>query len=150
MENMKPSQAILLPPPNGSGVPPDYVEPLPAAAAPPIRACLDCGVIEDVRQIVHEGQGSGLGAIAGGVLGAALGSNLGKGHGRTLASLAAAIGGGMIGNQIEKSRNQKIGYQVSLRMEDGTKRSIEIPSVPSWRIGDAVRLVNGSIVSAIP
>lgn len=141
--------AVMLPPPSSSGMPPDYIEPLPVAAAPPIRACQDCGVVEDVRQIVKDGPSTGLGAIAGGVLGGALGSNLGKGHGRTLASVAAAIGGGMIGNQIEKSQHQTISYQVSLRMEDGTTRLIDVRSVPTWRIGDTVRLVNGVIVSPV-
>ncbi len=149
-EELQPSQVVMLSPPHGSGVPPDYVDPAPVAAAPPIRACSDCGVIESVRQMVHDGESTGLGAIAGGILGGALASNLGKGNGRTLASVAAAIGGGMIGNQIEKSRHQTLSYQVSLRMEDGTTRLIEMHTVPSWRIGDTVRLVNGAILSPIP
>lgn len=141
------SPVAMLPPPLGSGVPPDYVDSPPVAAAPPIQPCPDCGVIEGVRQLVLDGQGTGLGAVAGGVLGGALGSNLGKGNGRTLATIAAAIGGGMLGNQIEKSRHQTVGYHVSLRMENGSTRSVEMNSVPPWRIGDAVRLVNGAIVS---
>jgi len=139
----------MLPPPIDSGVPPDYVATPPVAAAPPVQPCANCGVIEGIRRFVHDGQGTGLGAIAGGVIGGALGSNLGKGNGRTLASIAAAIGGGMIGNQIEKSQRQTVGYQVSLRMENGTTRLIEMNVVPSWRIGDAVRLVDGAIVSAV-
>lgn len=143
------SPFAMLPPPIDSGVPPDYVATSPVAVAPPIQPCANCGVIEGIRQFMHDGQGTGLGAIAGGVIGGALGSNLGKGNGRTLASIAAAIGGGMIGNRIEKSQHQTVGYQVSLRMENGTTRLIEMSTVPSWRIGDAVRLVDGAIVSAV-
>lgn len=143
------SPFAMLPPPVDSGVPPDYVAAPPVAAAPPSQPCSNCGVIEGIREVVQNEQGSGLGALAGGVIGGALGSNLGKGNGRTLASIAAAIGGGMIGNQIEKSQHRTVSYQVSLRMENGTTRLIDMSSVPSWRIGDAVRLVNGAIVPAV-
>lgn len=139
----------MLPPPIDSGVPPDYVAVPPVASAPPIQPCSNCGVIEGIRELIQDQPGTGLGAIAGGVIGGALGSNLGKGNGRTLASIAAAIGGGMIGNQIEKSQHRTVSYQVSLRMENGTSRFIDMSSVPSWRIGDKVRLVDGAIVASL-
>jgi outer membrane lipoprotein SlyB len=137
-----------VPPPLASGVPPDYVDPPTVATAPPAPPpCADCGVIANVREVTHEGKGSGAGAIAGGLAGAVLGSNIGRGNTRTLASIAGAVGGGMLGNSIEKSQSKTVGYQVTVRMEDGTTRQIDSATMPSWRIGDKVKLVSGTIAS---
>jgi len=134
-------------PPPGSGVPPDYVPPPDVASAPPSPPpCPDCGAIANVRQVTNEGQGSGVGAILGGVVGGALANNIGKGNGRALATIAGALGGGMLGNTIEKSQRRTVGYQVTVRMEDGTTRLIDSDTAPPWRIGDQVKLVGGAIV----
>ncbi|MDK9702192.1 MAG: glycine zipper 2TM domain-containing protein [Sulfuritalea sp.] len=133
------------PHPVAGGVPPDYVPSPVAASAPP--PCVDCGVIANVREVTHEGPATGAGAVIGGLAGAVLGSNIGRGNTRTLASIAGAVGGGMLGNSIEKSRSRTTGYEVSVRMEDGGTRTIAADALPSWRIGDKVRLANGAIVS---
>jgi outer membrane lipoprotein SlyB len=134
--------------PVAGGVPPDYVPPPVAASAPPAPPpCLDCGVIANVRQVTNEGKPSGAGAVIGGLAGAVLGSNIGRGNTRTVASIAGAVGGGLLGNTIEKSRGKTTSYEVSLRMEDGSTRTISSDAMPSWRIGDKVKLVSGAIVS---
>jgi outer membrane lipoprotein SlyB len=133
--------------PVAGGVPPDYVPAPVAASAPAAPPCLDCGVVANVRQVTNEAKPSGAGAVIGGLAGAVLGSNVGRGNTRTVASIAGAIGGGLLGNSIEKSRSQTTGYEVSLRMEDGSTRTIAADTMPSWRIGDKVRLVSGAIVS---
>ena len=133
-----------MPPPYGAGVPADFVPP-PAAVAPPV--CGNCGVVADIRQITHEGKGSGLGAIAGGVLGGAVANNFGGGNGRTLATIAGAVGGGLLGNKIEKDQKKTISYQLTVRMDDGTDQLLDLATEPTWRIGDAVRLVNGRLVT---
>lgn len=132
-----------VPPPAAAGAPPDYVP--PAASVPP--ACRSCGVIENVREVTHEGQGTGLGAVAGGVIGGVLGNNVGQGNGRTLATIAGAVGGGLLGNKVEKSQRKTTSYEVTVRMEDGSSQLIDAATMPSWRVGDQVRLVNGAIVS---
>lgn len=135
-----------VPPHAGSGVPPDYV-PSPATVSAPPAPCLDCGVVSNVRQVTNEGKPSGAGAIIGGLAGAALGSNVGSGNTRTAVSIAGAVGGGLLGNSIEKSQRQTTSYEVTLRMEDGSTRTIASDTLPSWRIGDKVKLVSGAIVS---
>lgn len=145
VEREIPASPAALPPPAGSGVPPDYV-PSPATASAP-APCLDCGVVSNVRQVTNEGKPTGAGAVIGGLAGAALGSNIGSGNTRTVASIAGAVGGGLLGNSIEKSQRQTTGYEVTLRMEDGSTRTISSEAMPSWRIGDKVKLVGGAIVS---
>jgi len=142
------SPATAVPPPLGAGVPPDYAPPPPETSAAPVAShCANCGVVSSVRQISREGQGSGLGAVAGGVLGGVLGNNVGNGNGRTLATIAGAVGGGFLGNKVEKTQRQTVGYQISVRMEDGSTEVIEANTAPPWRSGDHVKLVNGAIVS---
>jgi len=137
-----------VPPSAGSGVPPDYVPSPAAVTAPPAPPpCRDCGAIANVRQVTNEGKGTGAGAIIGGLAGGILGSNVGRGNTRTIASIAGAVGGGMLGNTIEKSQNKSVSYEVTVRMEDGTTRTIAADALPSWRIGDKVKVVNGAIVS---
>lgn len=136
------------PSPSVGGVPPDYAPPPAVALDPPAApACPECGVIANVQEVTHEAKGTGAGAIVGGLAGGVLGSNVGRGNTRTLAAIAGAIGGGLLGNTIEKSRHKTVSYQVTVHMEDGTTRLIDSEAMPSWRIGDTVKLVGGAIVS---
>jgi len=48
----------------------------------------------------------------------------------------AVIGGGLLGNTIEKSQGKTTSYEVSLRMDDGSTRTIAAETLPAWRIGD--------------
>lgn len=130
----------LPPPPANAGVPP-----APSYAPPPV--CADCGVVENIREISKKGQGSGLGAVAGGLLGGILGHQVGGGRGQDVATVAGAIGGVFAGNEIEKSSKASQQYQIVVRLNDGSSRLIDQNTVPSWRIGDHVRVVNGSLVA---
>ena len=53
----------------------------------------------------------------------------------------------LLGNSIEKSQRQTTSYQINLRMDDGSIRTIAADTLPSWRIGDKVKLVGGTIVA---
>lgn len=142
-ENARP-----MPPPAYTGVPPDYAEPPQVAyTAPPAPPpCRDCGSIEEIRQITHAGKGSGLGATTGAIVGGAIGSNFGKGHGRTLVSILGAVGGGVLGNEIEKKGRSQTAYQIGVRMQNGELRQIETATEPVWRVGDPVRISDDNIV----
>ena len=129
-------------PPPSSAVPADYTPP-PAPAV-----CADCGRIESVQRIVHEGEGSGLGAVAGGVLGGALGNGVGQGNGRKITTIAGMIGGALLSNHVEKSQKQSVTWQTVVRFDDGTSRVINSATEPSWQNGERVKLVNGNIQPA--
>lgn len=137
------TQVAALPPP-GAGVPPDYA---PPAAAPAAPVCRSCGVISDIREVKHEGQGTGLGAVGGGVVGGLLGNNVGQGNGRTLATIAGMVGGGLLGNKIEKTQRATVSYEVSVKMEDGTSQLVSYEKSPPWRVGDPVKVANGTLVA---
>jgi len=106
----------------------------PQVAAAP--ACADCGVVESVRAVKRKGQASGVGAVAGGVLGAAVGNQFGKGNGRSAMTVLGAVGGGVAGHEVEKQVKSVVVHQVTVRMDDGSVRTIEQAQAP--RTGERV------------
>ncbi|NYE61056.1 outer membrane lipoprotein SlyB [Duganella sp. 1224] len=107
--------------------------------------CGNCGVVESVRSIEHRAQGSGVGAVGGAVLGGLLGNQVGSGHGRQLATVAGAVGGAVAGNQIEGNMKKTYSWDVTVRMDNGTRRVIHTSHQPEWRNGDSVRIVKGQL-----
>lgn len=119
-----------------------------AVEKPAKPICNQCGVVESVRSIEQKAEkGSGVGAVAGAVLGGVLGHQVGGGNGRKLATVAGAVGGGYAGNEIEKSRNTHIVYEVKVKMENGELRTFKPEHKPEWRAGDRVKLVDGRLIS---
>lgn len=111
-----------------------------------LRRCNDCGRVESVEARATPGQGSGLGAVAGGVAGALLGKQIGKGNGNKAATILGAIGGAYAGHQAERYVRKSETYDVNVRMEDGSYRSVSANQANA-RIGEQVRVVDGVIVS---
>jgi outer membrane lipoprotein SlyB len=118
----------------------------PKKAAP---VCADCATVASITSEEREGSGSGAGAIAGGLLGAALGHQVGQGTGKDLATVAGAIGGGFAGNAVEKKMKKTTVYQIALRMDDGSQRSMELADVGNLKAGARVR-VDGANLQALP
>jgi outer membrane lipoprotein SlyB len=108
-------------------------------------ACSNCGVIESIRLVHHEGQSSGLGAVAGGVTGGLVGNQIGRGKGNALMTIIGAGGGALAGNAIEKNMKSTSAYVTKIRMEDGTYRSVTQTSHPKYAIGDRVKVVSGHV-----
>ena len=120
--------------------------PEPQAAAPAV--CKNCGVVTLVRTIEHRPQGSGVGAAGGAILGGILGNQVGGGHGRQLATVAGAVGGAVAGNQIEGHMKTTHSWQVTVRMDNGAKRTFNHSTQPAWREGDEVKVIDGKLRSA--
>jgi outer membrane lipoprotein SlyB len=116
----------------------------PAAAAS--KACLDCGVVVDVRLVEQKGEGTGLGAVVGGVAGAVVGREISDG--RDLGTVVGAAGGAIAGHQIERHARTTKHYQVQVRMGDGTTKNVRFSARPAWKAGDKVRLQDGKLVAA--
>ena len=67
----------------------------------------------------------GLGTVAGGVIGGLLGNQVGGGSGKTAATVLGAAGGAYAGNRVEKNMKKVTVYQMRVRMNDGSYRTIE-------------------------
>jgi outer membrane lipoprotein SlyB len=114
------------------------------SAAPPAAGnCVDCGVVRSVRAVEKKGEASGVGAVAGGVLGGVIGHQFGSGRGNTAATIAGAGAGAYAGHQVEKNRNTKRSWSVSVRMDNGTSRTFTYANKPDFREGDRVKALDG-------
>ncbi|NMM08035.1 glycine zipper 2TM domain-containing protein [Polaromonas sp.] len=111
----------------------------------PAPVCGVCGSVESVTPVERSSKapGVGVGAVAGGVLGAVLGNQVGHGNGRTAATVLGAVGGGFAGNAIEGKIRKETVYQVSVRMEDGSRRSVELARAPP--VGSQVTVAGAAL-----
>ncbi|MFL6711895.1 MAG: glycine zipper 2TM domain-containing protein [Sulfurifustis sp.] len=112
----------------------------------PAPVCTDCGVVESVDTVEVKGQGSGAGAVAGGIAGLVIGNQVGQGKGRTLAKVAGAVGGAYAGNEIEKNMKKTVQYQVAVRMNDGSFRTITLANADGLAAGTRVKVTGDTIV----
>lgn len=116
----------------------------PARRAPAL-VCQNCGVVESVRTVTTRGDGSGLGAAGGAVVGGLLGNQVGGGHGKEAMTVVGAIGGAFAGNQIEKHAKSTRSYETTVRMDNGSSRTVAQAGQPVWHGGDHVKIVDGVV-----
>lgn len=90
----------------------------------PSMACTSCGFVQAVRPVPSAAPPSGLGAVAGGVVGGLLGNQVGSGNGRTAMTVLGALGGGLAGHEAERRVGAGTLYEVHIRMDDGTVRTL--------------------------
>jgi outer membrane lipoprotein SlyB len=110
-------------------------------------ACASCGTVESIRAVELRGDASGLGAAAGGVTGAVVGNQFGRGNGNTAMTILGAAGGAVAGNEIEKNMKKHYSYRVTVRMDDGSFRTISQSTMPTVVVGGRVRIANGTLVA---
>ncbi len=131
---------------------PPAPEATPVPAAPPqvvAVASATLGQVSGIEPIRTRPHGSGTGAVIGGVLGAVVGNQFGGGTGRVATTALGAVGGAVVGNNIERNRNEGIsGYRVSVRLDNGHSRTFQESHLNGLRVGDRVRIEGGRIVPA--
>ena len=119
----------------------------PVVEAPkPAPAIGQLAIVESVREVKEAGDAKGVGAVAGGVAGGVLGHKLGKGKG--VFTVIGAAGGAIAGHQIEKQVRADKRWETTVRLDDGTQRTLTSEEQPAWRAGDRVRMVNGELRAA--
>jgi len=123
----------------------------PAAPAKPAprrgifsTPCPNCGVIDAIQPVEVKGKTSGLGAVAGGVAGGLLGNQIGSGNARSVLTVGGAAGGAFAGDAIEGQMKKHTAWRVTVRLEDGSVRTLSQNAQPPFAVGDRVRIVNGS------
>jgi len=109
--------------------------------------CASCGTVESIRPVQLKGDATGLGAVAGGVTGAVVGNQIGRGNGNTAMTLLGAAGGALAGNEIEKNVKKHYSYRVTVRMDDGSFRTLSQSHEPAVTVGERVRVVDGTVVA---
>ena len=119
-------------------------EPEPKPAARPSHTA---GSVTGVQVVEAEKPTSGLGAVGGAVVGGLLGNQIGNGNGRILGTVAGAAAGGFGGNYAEKKLNTNKSYRVSVKMDDGSRRTFTYQNPPGVDVGQRVHLERGVLVT---
>jgi outer membrane lipoprotein SlyB len=111
--------------------------------------CASCGTVESVHAVEQKGSATGLGAVAGGLTGAVVGNQMGRGNGNTAMTILGAAGGAFAGNEIERNVKHRYSYRVTVRMDDGSFRTVSQSNAPAVASGERVRVVNGAVVALL-
>ena len=111
-----------------------------AAPAPPAPVEIRKGVIEQITPTqIASNQHAGVGAVLGGLAGVGLGSLIGGGTGRDVAMVAGAIGGALVGNEVQKRNEQPIAaQQIIVRTNSGVLVAITQPAGQPMFVGQRV------------
>jgi outer membrane lipoprotein SlyB len=107
--------------------------------------CTGCGVVESVTPVTQKGEAKGVGAVGGAVLGGVIGHQMGGGRGKDAMTAIGVVGGGIAGHEVEKRARATTTYQVKVRMEDGSMRTVTQSTAPA--VGQKVT-VEGSQLKA--
>lgn len=104
------------------------------------------GVVDRI-EVVRQGDANNIaGTIIGGIVGGLIGHQIGSGSGNTAATIAGAAGGAYVGNQAQaRSRGPNEAFRVTVRMDDGSFRTVTQQNITDLRTGDRVR-VEGDFV----
>ena len=104
------------------------------------------GRVTDIETVSIEKRSSAGGAILGAVIGGLIGSQVGAGSGNAVAIGAGAVGGAVIGNQIEKRNkaDHEVG-RVSVRYDNGRTAQFDYERIDNLRIGDRVKVEDGQV-----
>jgi len=109
------------------------------------------GVVHSVERVPAGkggigGSGIGLGTIAGAVIGGVVGNQIGAGRGNTVATVAGVAGGAYVGHEIDGRQVATAdAYRITVRMENGEDQVLTQSSNTGVRVGDRVRLDNGKL-----
>jgi outer membrane lipoprotein SlyB len=114
-----------------SGCPGKGEEQKPAAQAP----CADCGVITGITEVRRKGE----------VIGGVIGHQVGGGRGKDVATVAGAAGGAAAGHEIEKRSNSTTSYDISVRLENGSTRVVNLQTPGGLAVGDKVKVTGNSL-----
>ncbi len=142
-----PAAAQYAPPPPPPAAQPPQPQVVAEARAPAPAGVL--GVVESVREIKTPAKESnGVGPIAGGIVGALLGNQFGHGNGRSVMTVAGAAAGALGGRAIEEQARATKHWEVTVRLDDGTLRTLKSSSEPFWHGGERVRFLDGKLTPA--
>src|SRR5258706_4361137 len=105
----------------------------------------NCGVIDAIQPVEVKGKTSGLGAVAGGVAGGLLGNQIGSGNTRSVLTVGGAAGGAFAGDAIGGQMKKHTSGRITVRLEDGSVRTLSHETQPPFAVSDRVRVNSSSL-----
>ena len=130
-----------------------FPAPVPTLPMPPadrLADCRDCAVVQAIRAVEVPTGPAYAGAIAGGIAGAVFGDQVGKAHERHVTRVLGAIGGAVLGHEIQRAATSRTFYDATLRMANGSLRVRRYDAPPPFRVGQRIPLGSGSAALAPP
>jgi outer membrane lipoprotein SlyB len=113
-----------------------------AACATPQPAPVEIrrGTIEQITDTqISTNQHAGVGAVVGGLTGVGIGSLIGGGTGRDVAMVAGAIGGALLGNEVQRRNDQPVAaQQIIVRTTSGVLVAVTQPLGAPLFVGQKV------------
>ena len=104
------------------------------------------GTVDRIEVINRSDSNNVAGMVIGGVVGGLIGNQIGHGSGRTVATVAGAAGGAYVGNKIEgRQRASHESFRISVRMNDGSYRTVNSDNVSDLQTGDRVRVEGNNV-----
>lgn len=110
-----------------------------------IESCSSCGVVRSISPVTQDGSSNGTGAVIGAVVGGVAGNQVGGGSGQQIATVAGAIGGALLGNNIEQNRNATTLYHIVVDMEEGGQQSVTVADPLNISPGSSVNVYGDNI-----
>lgn len=86
-------------------------------------------------------------ATDGGTSSAIVGSQFGQGGSRTPFTFVDGGSGAYAGHGTEQGARSRTSYRVTVRLEDGTTRTVYQDVAPDFAIGDKVKVINGALAA---
>lgn len=123
----------------------------PACAGDPVGPtgsvgeCRNCGTVQSIDRVEKSGQASGAGAVIGAVIGGVVGHQFGSGRGQDAATAAGAAGGAIAGHQTEKNMRSGAFFRVTVRMDSGERREVNVAETAGLHAGDRVRITGNNL-----
>ena len=109
-------------------------------------SCRDCGTVRAVDIInTPEGRSTGAGAIIGAVIGGVVGHQFGSGSGNDAATAGGAVAGAVVGNEAEKARSPTSYYRITVDMDNGVTREVNVVDAAGLARGSRVRVVGRNL-----
>ncbi|HUS25638.1 MAG TPA: glycine zipper 2TM domain-containing protein [Candidatus Binatia bacterium] len=119
----------------------------PRRARPaPVPVCTDCGTVTAVEPMKRKGNGSGAGAVMGAIAGAVIGHQVGSGRGKDVATAGGAVAGGVAGHEAEKRIRSETYYHVTVRMQAGDVRTVNVEQLEGLSVGSKVKVIGENLV----
>lgn len=103
----------------------------------------DEGIVESINK-TESADTSGVGAVAGAVAGGAIG-NVASKKNKTLSTVIGAVAGGVAGHYGEKYLRKTAHWEVVVKLNNGTLKTIKLDAEPEYKVGEAV-IVSGDAV----
>ncbi|HKB62652.1 MAG TPA: glycine zipper 2TM domain-containing protein [Burkholderiales bacterium] len=118
----------------------------PGSQSVPAASCALCGTVESIRTIEVRDEPRDVGTVAGGLSGAAAGNRADGGNGNAATTILGTVAGAITGDETERNVKKRYAYRVTVRMDDGSFRTVSLSSPPTLAVGDKVRVVEGKLV----